>query len=185
MRGPKRRSASGRILSGSSVAGTGGTGCGCLFSGRGWRRRNHPDILSSPDNMNGPATNMRCRCRAVSFCIRRERSGFCGLCVFHRKTLRFFSGRRSVCSPSQRLGDDLPFQIAGLIACAVDRLPLVALGRLVNDLGLRVVGFAAEFAAFKNRFRSADSRRCRPIRPRWSLRSAIPTGRWARKTLRP
>lgn len=36
-RGPKRRSASGRILSGSPVAGTGGTGCGRLFSG--WRRR--------------------------------------------------------------------------------------------------------------------------------------------------
>ena len=38
-RGPKRRSASGRILSGSPVAGTGGTGCGCLFSGRRRRRR--------------------------------------------------------------------------------------------------------------------------------------------------
>ena len=120
------------------------------FFGAGAETEESPDILSSPDNMNGPATTSYIRCRAVSFCIRRERSGFCGLCVFHRKTLRFFSGRRSVCSPSQRLGDDLPFQIAGLIACAVDRLPLVALGRLVNDLGHRVVGFAAEFAAFKN-----------------------------------
>ena len=66
------------------------------------------------------------------------------------------------------MGDDLPFQIAGLIACAVDRLPLVALGRLVNDLGLRVVGFAAEFAAFIKEKLSACSVRFvetgRPVR---------------------
>ena len=120
------------------------------FFGAGAETEESPDILSSPDNMNGPATNMRCRCRAVSFCIRRERSGFCGLCVFHRKTLRFFSGRRSVCSPSQRLGDDLPFQIAGLIACAVDRLPLVALNRFINSLSHMIISFTAEFASSKN-----------------------------------
>lgn len=120
------------------------------FFGAGAETEESPDILSSPDNMNGPATNMRCRCRAVPFCIRRERSGFCGLCVFHRKTLRFFSGRRSVCSPSQRLGDDLPFQIAGLIACA-RRSPATCSPRPARKRPcLRVVGFAAEFAAFEN-----------------------------------